>query len=90
MLLCCSCEQANNDDSPAQLPEFQRVAGFKFLIGGMVGEACNIEVSPTVGNSLASWPVLGTVTNVYGVAPFLDAQALTNGMRFYRAQQTSP
>ena len=33
---------------------------------------------------------LGSVTNTYGVVPFLDPQALTTERRFYRAQQVEP
>src|ERR1039457_3957030 len=68
--------------------EFQRVGGFKFLVAGVVGDQFSVNGSTNVAASLASWPSLGTVTNTYGVVPFLDSQALTNRMRFYRAQRT--
>jgi hypothetical protein len=70
--------------------EFQRVGGFKFLVGGVVGDQFSVKGSTNVAASLASWPSLGTVTNSYGVVPFVDPQALTNRMRFYRAQRTGP
>jgi len=69
---------------------FQRVGGFKFLVGGVVGDQFSIKCSTNVAASFASWPSLGTVTNTYGVVPFVDSQALTNRMRFYRAQRTGP
>ena len=72
------------------LAEFQRIGGFEFLVGGTVGEAYNIKGSSNVITPVASWPVLQTVTNTYGVVPFLDSQALTNGRRFYRAQKIGP
>ena len=34
---------------------------------------------------LTSWPVLSTITNQYGVVPFLDSAALTNRIQLYRA-----
>src|ERR1017187_7529626 len=46
---------------------FQRVGGFKFLIGGVVGDQFSVKYSTNVAASLASWPSLGTVTNTYGV-----------------------
>jgi len=30
------------------------------------------------------------MTNTYGVVPFLDTQALTNKLRFYRTQRVGP
>jgi hypothetical protein len=70
--------------------EFQRVGGFKFLVGGVVGDQFSVKCSTNVTASLASWLPLGTVTNSYGVVPFVDSQALTNRIRFYRAQRTGP
>jgi hypothetical protein len=72
------------------MSEFQRVGGFKLLVEGAVGATYNIIVSPTVDAPFASWSVLGTVTNTYGVVPFLDQQALTNGHQFYRGQRRGP
>jgi hypothetical protein len=72
------------------MTEFQRVGGFKFLVGGVVGDQFSVKCSTNTAASLASWQSLGTVTNTYGVVPFLDSQALTNRMRFYRAQRTGP
>ena len=66
---------------------FQSVGGFKFLVGGVVGDYYSIKCSTNVAASLASWPLLGTVTNTYGVVPFVDTQALTNKRMFYRAQK---
>jgi hypothetical protein len=70
--------------------EYQRVGGFKFLVGGVVGDQYSIKCSTNVAASLGSWQSLGSVTNSYGVVPFIDPQALTNRMRFYRAQRTGP
>ena len=72
------------------MSEFQRVGGFKLLLDGAVGAAYNIKVSPTANAPFASWPVLTTVTNTYGVVPVVDAQALTNGHRLYRGQKVGP
>ncbi|PWU14436.1 MAG: hypothetical protein C5B50_17195, partial [Verrucomicrobia bacterium] len=67
--------------------EFQRVGGFEFLLAGVVGDYFNIKSSSNAAAPFASWPLLSTVTNTYGVIPILDAQALTNKVRFYRAQK---
>ena len=72
------------------MAEIQRVGGYKFLVGGVVGDQFNIKYSANPAASLASWGSLGTVTNHYGVVPFLDSQALTNRLRFYRAQKVGP
>ena len=72
------------------MSEFQRVGGFKLLVEGAVGATYNIIVSPTVDAPFASWSVLGTVTNTYGVVTFLDQQALTHGHQFYRGQRRGP
>jgi hypothetical protein len=68
----------------------QNLGGFPVLVGDMVGAQFNVKCSTNVAASLASWQSLGTVTNTWGVVPFLDSQALTNPMRFYRAQRTGP
>jgi regulation of enolase protein 1 (concanavalin A-like superfamily) len=75
---------------PWTTAEFQRVGGFKFLVGGVAGDQFSIKYSTNAAASLDSWQSLGSVTNSYGVVPFLDSQALTNRMRFYRAQRTGP
>lgn len=36
------------------------------------------------------WTILGTMTNELGVVDFLDPEALTNPLRFYRAQRAGP
>jgi hypothetical protein len=73
--------------SPA---EFQRVGGFEFLLGGVVGDYFSIKGSTNITTPVASWSLLTTVTNTYGVVPALDVQAPTNNMRFYRAQRLGP
>jgi hypothetical protein len=75
---------------PPNTEEFQRVGGFKALVGGVVGDQFSIKSSADVAASLATWLSLGTVTNTYGVVPFIDSQALTNPRCFYRAQRTGP
>jgi hypothetical protein len=65
--------------------EKQRVGGFEFLLRGAVGDYFTIKGTTNVGASFVTWPSLGTVTNTYGVLPFLDVQALTSTHRFYRA-----
>jgi hypothetical protein len=72
------------------MSELQRVGGFKLLVEGTVGATYNIIVSPTVDAPFASWSVLATVTNTYGVVPFLDQQALMHGHQFYRGQRRGP
>jgi hypothetical protein len=73
-----------------RMTEIQRVGGLKFLVGGVVGDQFSVKCSTNPAASLASWPSLGTVTNTWGVATFLDSQALTNRLRFYRVQRTGP
>ena len=68
----------------------QNLGGFPVLVGGVVGDQYSIKYSTNTAASLASWQSLGSVTNTWGVATFLDSQALTNRMRFYRAQRTGP
>ena len=70
--------------------EFQRVGGFKFLLGGVVGEYDNITATTNLASSFASWSTFMTVTNTYGVVPILDSGALTNKMKYYRAQKLGP
>ena len=66
------------------MTDFQRVGGLKFLVGGEVGDQFSVKCSTNPAASFASWQSLGIVTNTYGVVPFLDPQALTNQVRFYR------
>jgi len=75
---------------PGGMAEFQRVGGFKFLVGGVVGDQFSVNCSANAAAPLASWASLGAVTNTYGVVPFIDPQALTNPTRFYRAQKVGP
>lgn len=73
--------------SPA---EIQRMGGFKFLVGGTVGDYFTIRSSSSAALPFASWPIFGTVTNSLGVVDILDPQASTNSLRFYRAQRSGP
>jgi hypothetical protein len=68
----------------------QNLGGFPVLVGGVVGDQFSVKCTNNVAASMSNWPSLGTVTNTWGVATFLDSQALTNRMRFYRAQRTGP
>jgi hypothetical protein len=68
----------------------QNLGGFPLLAGGVVGDQYSVKCSSNAAVSLASWQSLGTVTNTWGVATFLDSQALTNKMRFYRLQRVGP
>ena len=70
--------------------ELQRVGGYKFLLGGVVGEYDTIKATTNLATPFASWQSLVTVTNTYGVVPILDAGALTNKMKYYRAQKIGP
>jgi hypothetical protein len=69
------------------LAELQRVGGFEFLLGGTVGDYFGVRGSTNVTAPVASWSPLGMVTNTYGVVPFVDVQALTNSLQFYRASR---
>jgi hypothetical protein len=62
----------------------------KALVGGRVGNRYVLKSSATVAALSASWLDLGTVTNMYGVVPFTDPQALTNANRYYRLQRIGP
>jgi hypothetical protein len=68
----------------------QNLGGFPVLVGGVVGDQFSVKCTNNVATSNAFWQSLGTVTNTWGVATFLDSQALTNKMRFYRAQRVGP
>jgi regulation of enolase protein 1 (concanavalin A-like superfamily) len=70
--------------------ELQRVGGYKFLLGGVVGEYDTIKATTNLATAYSSWSSLVTVTNTYGVVPILDAGALTNKMKYYRAQKIGP
>jgi len=75
---------------PAAYLPMSQFGGFKMLIGGPVGDGFTVKASPDIETPFTSWSPLGTVTNTYGVVPFLDAQALTNQHRFYRLQKVGP
>jgi hypothetical protein len=79
--------QGGQNWSPA---EFQRVGGFEFLLGGVVGEYDSIKGTTNLTTSFGNWSTIVTVTNSYGVVPILDPGALTNQMKYYRAQKTGP
>ena len=66
---------------------FQALGGFKMLIADTAGDRLTVLGSQLVTQPLATWTTLGTVTNTYGVVPFVDAQALTNSRKFYRLQR---
>ena len=68
----------------------QNLGGFPVLVGGVVGDQFSIKCTNNVAAPFASWPTNATLTNTWGVATYLDTQALTNRMRFYRAQRTGP
>ena len=61
---------------PAAYPPMSQLGGLKMLIGSTVGDRLVILSSPTL--PATSWTPLGTVTNQWGVAEFLDTQAVTN------------
>src|ERR1017187_413795 len=72
------------------MAEFQRVGGFKFLLGGIVGDYFNIKATTNLATPFANWSTFATVTNTYGVLPILDSGALTNQQRYYRLQKVGP
>ncbi len=74
---------------PTAIP-LNSLGGFKMLIGGPVGDFYNILASSNAAAHSATWSVVGSVTNQWGVVDFLDAGALTNGTRFYRAKKVGP
>ena len=57
---------------------------------GVPGDYFDLRASFDVGALPATWPVLATVRNQWGAVPFLDAQALTNKMRYYRTERSGP
>ena len=72
---------------PDGMAELQRVGGFKVLLGGTVGEHYTLKATADLSLPFASWPVLATVTNIYGVVEFCDLRAittLTTKPQFYR------
>ena len=70
--------------------EFQRVGGFEFLIGGNVGDYFSVKGTTNLALPFGSWATLGTVTNTFGVVPFVDPHATTNKLQFFRAQRLGP
>ncbi len=70
--------------------EFQRVGGFEFLVGDLVGEVLTISASPDVAAPWSAWTVLGTVTNRWGVTEFVDPQTTNHPQRFYRLLRQGP
>jgi hypothetical protein len=75
---------------PYSYPPLPQVGGLKMLICGAVGHRYMIVASDDVTTPADAWLSLGTVTNTYGVVTFLDPQALTNPVRFYRLQGLGP
>jgi hypothetical protein len=75
---------------PLSAVEWARIGGFKVLLDGTAGDWLAIKCSANVAASFGSWLSLGNVTNTYGVTPFLDTQAQTNILRFYRTQRIGP
>lgn len=74
----------------ASVAEFNRVGGFKFLVGGPVADQFLVKSTTNVGAPFSSWDPLVTVTNDLGVSVILDPQARTNSLRFYRGQRVGP
>jgi hypothetical protein len=70
---------------PAVYPPLTTLGGFRMMILGAVGDRYQMQSSASLAVPFASWPVIGTITNQYGVVPFLDPAALSNGIQFYRA-----
>jgi hypothetical protein len=56
--------------------------GFNFNITGVTNQVWTLEAS----TNLTSWNVLASVTNLNGTIQYTDPQALSLGMRFYRAR----
>jgi len=79
--------QSLDATSPAAM---QALGGYPLVIGGVVGDQFSVKCSTNSAAGLASWQALGTVTNTCGVVSFLDTQAPTNQMRFYRVQKVGP
>ncbi len=75
---------------PLVYPSIEFLGGFKMLVSGTAGDRFDVKCATNAGATFASWISLGIITNQYGVAPFLDPQALTNQTRFYRLQKMAP
>ncbi len=75
---------------PYACPPMAQFGGFKMLIGSAVGDRLKIKYSANADAFAAAWLTVGTVTNHWGVVDFLDHQALTNRLRFYRVQTVEP
>ena len=72
------------------LAEFQRVGGFKALVTGRIGGVFAVRGATALDVPFSSGALVSTVTNEFGVVPFVDSSAFTNSIRFYRAVQSSP
>jgi hypothetical protein len=69
---------------------WEPLGGFKMLFCGVPGDSFEVKASPSLNSPFPAWPSLETVTNTWGVVPFLDPGALTNNSRFYGAQRIGP
>jgi hypothetical protein len=71
-------------------PSMSQFGGLKMLIAGAVGDVFTVQATSNLAASSPTWLPIGTVTNVYGVVPFTDTQALARQVRFYRLQKVGP
>ena len=74
----------------ANVAEFNRVGGFKFLVAGPVADQFLIKSTSNIAVPFSSWDPLVTVTNDLGVSVIVDPQARTNTLHFYRVQRVGP
>ena len=68
----------------------QPIGGFKMLVRGAIGEQLRLRFSSDATTPVASWSVLGTVTNKLGAVIVLDSQAPVNPLKFYAAEKMAP
>jgi hypothetical protein len=69
---------------PEAYPALERLGGFKMLLTGKPGDHYTVRATSDLLAPSASWEVLGTLTNRWGAVDFLDSEALSQPLRFYR------
>jgi hypothetical protein len=75
---------------PYAHPPMTQVGGLRLLLTGSAGERYTVLSAESVDAPAGQWTPVGNVTNTYGVAPFVDPQAIGGAQRFYRLQQMRP
>jgi len=70
--------------------EFQRVGGFKMLVGSGTGDILALKTVTSPTEPFVPWQTYATKTNNEGFSVFLDSRALTNAPQYYRVQKIGP